>query len=101
MNNRSDRDPAGSGTRLAASPVDDRGRIARALAHAEAHVARMQPSPVTQHLKDVLESFRRTMDAWAVSSPTDEEVGALLEHVEQTLQLAKTTSPTVRMRRLA
>jgi len=90
----------GSQTRLAASPADDRGRIEQALAHAEVHVGRMQPSSVTQQLKEILESFRRRVEDWDASPPSDEEVRALRQHVEQTLQLAKATSPTVRMRRL-
>jgi hypothetical protein len=94
-------DHAASGTRLAARPADDRGRIELALAHAESHMARMQPSLATQRVKDVLESFRRTVDGWAALPPTEEEARALREQVEQTLQLAKSESPTVRLRRVA
>jgi hypothetical protein len=90
-----------SETRLLTAPGPDRERIEQALAHAEVHVARMQPSPATQHLRRVLESCRRDMDGWKSSPPTEAELRALRERVEQALQLARTTSPTVRLRRQA
>jgi hypothetical protein len=93
-------DPS-SGTCLVGSPADDRARIERALILAESHVVRMPPSPVTQHLKDVLDSCCRTVNGWSASPPADEELRSFRERVERTLQLARTTSPTVRLRRQA
>jgi hypothetical protein len=97
----SGRHPTSSETRLLSAPATDRERIEHGLAHAELHVARMQPSPATQHLKRVLESCRRAVDGWRASPPTEAEAHALRDRVEQALQLAKTTSPTVRFRRQA
>jgi hypothetical protein len=91
-----DRDHDGSGRRLVAPAQDDRARIEHALAHAESNMARMQPSPVTQHVKDVIESFRRMMAGWSTSPPTDDELHVLREHLERMLLLARTTSATVR-----
>ncbi len=90
-----------SSTYLVAARADDREGIEQALAQAEAHVTRMQASPATQHLKRVLESCHRAIDGWRASPPTDEALRALRERVQQTLQLARTTSPTVRFRRTA
>jgi len=89
-----------SETRLSGARVD-KERIEQAVTHAESHVARMPPSPRTQHLKGVLDSLRRTLAGWSASPPTDEEAQALQDRVLQTLEVARTTSPTVRLRRLA
>jgi hypothetical protein len=93
--------PTSSETRLLASPVGDWARIDQALNQAEAHAARMQPSPATEHLTGVLASFRRVMEGWSKAPPTDEQLQALRERVEQALRLARTTSPTLRIRRQA
>jgi hypothetical protein len=98
---RNDGDRTASGTHLAAAAADDLGRIDRALARAESHLSRMQPSTVTQRLKGVLDSFRRTVNGWATSPPSDGEAAALREQVEQVLRLASSESPTVRLRRQA
>jgi hypothetical protein len=90
-----------SETRLIVPRADDREGIEQALVQAEAHVTRMQPSPATQHLKRVLESCRRAIDGWDRSPPSEEALRSLRERVQQTLQLARTTSPTVRLRRTA
>jgi hypothetical protein len=92
-------DPTPSEMRLIATPADDRERIEQALAQAEAHVTRMQPSPATRHLKGALESCRRVLDGWSASPPTEAVLRALRERVQQTLHIARTTSPTVRLRR--
>ena len=97
----SSRHPTSSETRLLATPTGDRQRIEQALAHAESHVARMQASPATQELKRVLESCRRVLDGWSTSPPTDDQLRLLQERVDRTLQLARTTSPTLRLRRSA
>jgi hypothetical protein len=93
--------PTLSETRLVAAPADDWARIDQALNQAEAHVARMQPAPATEHLKGVLASCHRTMEGWSAAPPTYEQLHALRERVEHVLQLARTTSPTVRIRRQA
>jgi len=88
-----------SGTRLVAAPGDDQDRIVQALSMAESHVARMPPSQATQQLKSVLEASRRAIARWSTSPPTNEEVQEVRDRVVQTLQVAKTTSPTLRFRR--
>ncbi len=70
-----------------------------ALNQAEAHVARMTPSPATEHLKASLETFRRTLESWDGVPPSAAALRSLRERVAAVLQLAKTTAPTVRIRR--
>jgi hypothetical protein len=77
------------------------GRIVEAIARAESHVARMSPSPTTDHLSALLNDFRRTLRGWEVSPPTDDEFLSVERRVVQVLQLASTTSPTIRLRRPA
>jgi hypothetical protein len=89
-----------SETRPVAGPVD-KERIERAIADAESHVARMEPSPRTQHLRGALDSFRRTLAGWSASPPNGEELQVLRDRVLQTLEVARTTSPTLKLRRLA
>ncbi len=96
-----DRHHGPSETRLVASRTNDCVHIEQLLGRAESHVNRMQPSAATLHLRCLLDSCRRAMDDWTASPPTDEELRALRGQVEQTLQLASTTSPTVRLRRMA
>ena|SRR5258708_7282227 len=96
-----DRHHAPSEARLVASRTNDRVQIEQLLGRAESHVNRMQPSAATLQLRRLLDSFRRAMDDWSALPPTDEELRALRGQVERTLQLASTTSPTVRFRRLA
>jgi len=95
----SNRYPTESGTRVVATPADDVGRIEQALAQAQGHVARMLPSPGTQQIQRLLQSFRFVMDGWSAAPPTEADVRALRERVELVLQLARTTSPTLRFRR--
>lgn len=94
-------DSTPSEARIIATPADDRERIEQALAQAETHVTRMQPSPAAQHLERALESCRRVIDGWSASPPTEEELRSVRERVLQTLQVARATSPTVRLRRTA
>jgi hypothetical protein len=70
-----------------------------ALSQAEAHVGRMTPSPATEHLKASLETFRRTLESWDGAPPSAADLRSLRERVAAVLQLAKTTAPTVRIRR--
>ena len=95
-------EPKGRGptseTRIAVA--GDQLSIEAALAQAEAHVGRMAPSPSTEHLKSSLQAFRRTFESWDSAAPTEAELRCLREQVTSVLQLAKTTSPTVRIRRL-
>jgi hypothetical protein len=93
--------PTVSETRLITLPSAERSRIETALSEAESHVARMPPSHTTLRLQVALDRVRRSLDLWAASPPSQEHVRELRERVEETLRLAKTRSPTVRVRRLA
>ncbi len=95
-----DEHPAPSETRIATAE-DDRARIEFALNQAESHLARTQSSPVTRRLKGQLERLRRTVDSWSARAPTREELDRLRERVREVLDLARTSSPTVRIRRSA
>ena len=95
-----DRHHAPSATRLVAPQAHDRAHLEQLLVRAESHVSRMHPSATTLHLRRVLDACRRAMDTWNESPPTEEELRAFRVRVEQTLQLASTTSPTVRLRRM-
>jgi len=89
--------PTTSETRIA-TPADERKRIEFALNQAESHVARMEPSPTTTRLKVALEIFRRSVDSWNTRPPTAEQLDLLREHVEEVLQLARSSSPTIKLR---
>ncbi len=91
------RGPA-SETRIAVAAGEEE-YIDLALGQAEAHVARMAPSPATDHLRASLDRFRRTVESWKGVPPSTAEVRRVREQVAAVLQLAKTTSPTVRIRR--
>jgi hypothetical protein len=88
-----------SETRIAIGGGDGNESIEHALSQAEAHVARMAPSPATEHLQSALESLRRTVDSWRATPAGGEEVARLRAQVTSVLQLARTTSPTMRVRR--
>ncbi len=87
-----------SETRIAVATSEERD-IELALNLAETHVARMTPSPSTEHLRASLAKFRRAVDAWKEAPPNAADVVRLRDQVASVLQLAKTTSPTVRIRR--
>lgn len=89
-----------SETRIATVTRDDEF-IARSLDQAEAHVGRMASSPVTEHLKAKLAAFRAVLDSWTALPPTPEQVQELRAQVTVALQFAKSTSPTLRLRRIA
>jgi hypothetical protein len=89
-----------SETRIAAAGVADH-HIVRALEQAESHVSRMTPSPSTEQLKSRLASFRRVLESWNETPPSPDEAEQLYTRVVTVLQLAKATSPTLRIRRIA
>jgi len=92
--------PTSSETRIVAAVGDVTAGIKLSLAHAEAQVARMDPSPAARLLTLTIEAYRRTVDSWSARPPTDDQIQLMHERVGELLRLAKTTSPTVRMRRL-
>jgi hypothetical protein len=58
----------------------------------------MGPSPTTTRLKVALEIFRQDVDSWNTRPPTPEQLDLLREHVEEVLQLARSNSPTLKLR---
>ncbi len=92
--------PASSEARLIVDG-DEQARIAFSLNQAESHVTRMPPSPTQRRLAAALEFFRRTVENWKDRAPEDEELELLREHLAEVLHLAKTSSPTVKLRRPA
>jgi hypothetical protein len=95
-----DEQPAASETRVATAD-DEKARIEFALNQAESHLARTQPSPMTRRLKGQLERFRTAVDSWSTRAPTREELDRLRERVREVLDVARTSSPTVRIKRSA
>lgn len=98
-----DQRPAASETRINTSITSsgDRAAIESALSQAEACVARMQPSPGTRRLTLALEIFRHAVDSWSACPPTEEELELLREHVDEVLDLAQGSVPTVPLPRPA
>lgn len=90
-----------SETRIVASSTEERARIEFAVSQAESYTVRMPPSPTTGRLKLALQVFRRVIDSWDTRAPTDEQLAVLRDRVAETLRLARTNSPTVRLRRSA
>jgi hypothetical protein len=98
-------DPRGrvppSETRLAAARGDvDMDRIELALGQAEEHMSRMAPSQTKDAIAAALASFRRSLAGWDPWTGDPAELEYIRERVGAVLHLAKTTSPTVRVRRL-
>ena len=90
----------GSETRIAVAGGDTQS-IEIALEQAGTHVARMAPSLSTERLAAQLDRLRQIVHAWRESAPSQDELRTVREQVASMLQLAKTTSPTVRFRRIA
>jgi|HubBroStandDraft_2_1064218.scaffolds.fasta_scaffold1241505_1 hypothetical protein len=93
--------PTPSETRVATTVGETMTGLQASLAEAEAHAERMEPSASTRLLRRTLESHSRTIDAWTARPPTDDQLRLMRERVEQVVHQAKTTSPTVRVRRIA
>jgi hypothetical protein len=89
-----------SETRIAVAGGDEKDRIERALDQADAHLTRMPPSPTRDAIAAALASLRRARAAWDPWTGDVAELEYLRERVGAVLHLAKTTSPTVRIRRL-
>jgi hypothetical protein len=98
---RENEHPTTSEPRIVASSKEERESIEFALSQAESHTVRMPPSPTTGRLKVALQVLRRVVDSWDARPPTDEQLTVLREQVAETLRLARTNSPTVRLRRSA
>ena len=81
--------------------VTDRGRVEFALNQAESYVGRSGPSPARRRLALALETARRTVDAWSLIAPTEEQVRFMLEHVLGLRDQARDDVPTLRLRRSA
>jgi hypothetical protein len=96
-------DPKGrvpvSETRIAVAGGDAKDHIELALRQADEHMARMPASPTKDAIAAALASFRRALAAWDPYSSDVAELEYLRERVGAVLHLAKTTSPTVRIRR--
>jgi hypothetical protein len=89
-----------SETRIAVAGGDEKDRIELALNQAEAHMSRMPPSQTKDAIAAALGSFRRALAAWDPWTGDAAELEYLRERVGAVLHLAKTTAPTVRVRRL-
>lgn len=89
------RDEYPSGTRLT-SGAEDVAWFESSLTHAQACVARMEPSSTTTRLTVALDMLRRTMASWSETPPTDEQRWLFREHLTEVLDLARGSAPTVR-----
>jgi hypothetical protein len=89
-----------SETRIVVAGSDGQA-IDTALEQAASHVARMAPCPSTERMAARLELLRATVRGWDATPPSEAELRAVREQVASVLQLAKASSPTVRIRRIA
>lgn len=81
-------------------PDDDEGAsLEELLQHAQSYVARMPPTAGARELRTRLEQYRRTVESWAMRAPTDEQREALRDQVLVVLGIAKTSAPTMKLRR--
>ena len=78
---------------------DEKARIEAAIREAGEYVARMPPTPGARELKTRLETFQRVVQSWgAINRPTQQQIDALLERVNEVRRLATNTAPTLRRR---
>jgi hypothetical protein len=77
----------------------DRESVEQALKDAESHVARMPSTPGTRELRARLDAYRRSMETWRHREPTTEQLEALDVGLAEITRIARTTSPTIKMRR--
>ena len=68
------------------------------LDEADRYVGRMPATPGARELKARLEKYRRTMGAWPMHAPTDEQRVAMREQLGEVLRIARNTAPTLRRR---
>jgi hypothetical protein len=81
-------------------PDDDAGSsVEKLLEDAQGYVARMPPTAGARELKTRLDQYRRTIESWAMRAPTDEQREALREQLLVVLGIAKTSAPTMKVRR--
>jgi hypothetical protein len=79
------------------SAVDDRRQeVEKALREAAGYVERMAETPGARELKTRLEGYRRALESWGRSRPSDEQAEALLECVDEVRRIAVGAAPTVR-----
>jgi hypothetical protein len=79
------------------SSVDDRrAEVEKALREAAAYVERMAATAGARELKTRLDGYRRALESWGRSRPSDEQAEALLECVDEVRRLAVGSAPTVR-----
>ncbi len=77
---------------------DPRERVEQALSEAEGYVARMPATAGSRELKARLDGYRRALQSWSRSRPSDEQVDALVECVAEVNRIARVSAPTVRKR---
>lgn len=87
-------DPA-SATRIAAA-VPDLIEFKSAVIYAQACLARMDPSPTTTRLTLAIDMLKRTMASWSTTPPTPEQRWLFREHMDEVIELARSSAPTVR-----
>lgn len=81
--------------------IDEKALVEFALNQAESALRRMQPTPATERLSARVDAFRRIVSAWNIRPPTVEQVRLLLERIGEVREMARTGTPTVRVRRTA
>lgn len=80
--------------------ADEQASVEKLLDEARACVARMPATPGTRELRARLDQYRRAVEAWAVSAPTDDQRSALREQILAILKIANDSAPTLKVRKL-
>jgi hypothetical protein len=78
--------------------AEDATPIEKLLTEAAEHVGRMPKSAGARELGARLERCRRTFESWMTLRPSEEQRHALREQIEEVLAIARTTSPTKKLR---
>jgi hypothetical protein len=86
---------------LGAADISDRARIEFALNEVGSYLTRMEPSSTRETIERQLEIIRRKVRSWGAGSPTHEQARGVLEQIAELRSLARSTLPTVRLRRSA
>jgi hypothetical protein len=77
-----------SETRVVTSP-EERARVQVAMQEAPHHLRRVAPNAPTRRLELALDLFRRTVEAWGESPPTDAQLGLIRDHIVEALHLTR------------